>query len=108
MDVIYGDLACILYTSGTTGLPKGVKITRKSLINVAESYIETQGLNNNDVYGLFSAITFDVTSFVITTVICAGASLSVIPEEIRLNMSQLNEYLIEQNASHVFITTTGR
>ncbi|WP_296888834.1 non-ribosomal peptide synthetase [uncultured Methanobrevibacter sp.] len=105
LDISYCDLACILYTSGTTGVPKGVKITRKSVLNVAESYIENYGLNNDDVYGLFSAIGFDVSSFVISSVICSGACLSVIPEEIRFNMSELNRYFIEQGVSHAFITT---
>ena len=105
LDISFGDLACILYTSGTTGVPKGVKITRKSLINVAESYIETYGLDESDVYGLFSAIGFDVSSFVISVVMCAGACLSVVPEEIRFNMSKLNKYFMKQNVTHAFITT---
>ena len=105
IDVSYGNLACILYTSGTTGVPKGVKISRKSVLNVAESYIKSHGLNNSDVYGLYSAIGFDVTSFVITAVLCAGACLSVIPEDIRLDMLELNNYFVKQNVSHVFITT---
>ncbi len=35
MQVNESDIACILYTSGTTGKPKGSLITRKAIINVA-------------------------------------------------------------------------
>ena len=105
LPVVYGDLACILYTSGTTGVPKGVKNTRKSLINVSENYIEMHSLDENDVYGLYSAIGFDMSTFVIDVVITAGACLAVIPDEIKLDMLKLNDYFIDHNVSHAAIPT---
>ena len=105
LPVKYNDLTCILYTSGTTGVPKGVKITRKSIVNVSQYYSDNYGLNNNDVFALFSAIGFDVSNFIIAAVLYSGSCLSVIPEDIRLNMVEMNNYFTTQGVTHAFLTT---
>ena len=86
-------------------MPKGVKITRKSIVNVAASYVDSYGLSSSDVYGLFSAIGFDVSNFIIGVVLYSGSCLSVVPEDIRLNMVEMNNYFITQSVTHAFITT---
>lgn len=49
MDVGETDTASILYTSGTTGNPKGVMLTHRNLVTNCRSSAETLGLRESDV-----------------------------------------------------------
>ena len=105
LPVVYSDLASVFYTSGSTGVSKGVKIPRKALIYWVENYIRRYGFDEKDVYGLFSTISFSVCNFPINLVISSGGCLDVVPDDIRYDMLELNEYFIGHNVSHTFITT---
>jgi acyl-CoA synthetase (AMP-forming)/AMP-acid ligase II len=49
-EVAPGDIAQIVYTSGTTGTPKGARLTHRGLTNAARVAAERFGIREGDVY----------------------------------------------------------
>lgn len=71
------DLIYILYTSGSTGLPKGVQITHQNLINLLYSFQSTPGINQDDVLLAVTTISFDMSVVELFLPLIAGALLII-------------------------------
>ncbi len=69
------DIIYIIYTSGSTGIPKGVRICRKALNKFLEWAIPAYGAGENDVWGQYSYLSFDLSIVDIFTCLCSGATL---------------------------------
>ncbi|MBD2305376.1 amino acid adenylation domain-containing protein [Chroococcidiopsis sp. FACHB-1243] len=73
------DLAFVLYTSGSTGLPKGVMIRHRGLVNAVVSTQKQFEINSGDrILGL-TALHHDMSIFDIFGVLGAGGTL-IIPD----------------------------
>jgi len=70
-----GDLAALLYTSGSTGHPKGVMLSHQNMIIGAESVVEY--LENSASDRLLAALpfSFDYGLSQLTTAFCTGATV---------------------------------
>jgi amino acid adenylation domain-containing protein/non-ribosomal peptide synthase protein (TIGR01720 family) len=78
----FGDLAYVMYTSGTTGKPKGVMVEHGSLMNyiawAGESYGGGQGKLN---FPLFTSISFDLTVTSIFLPLVTGNTITIYEED---------------------------
>lgn len=76
------DLAYILYTSGSTGGPKGVMLAHAGYLNLVLGAVETYGLKASDRCLGFAAPSFDVSLSDIGIPLAAGAALCPVPADL--------------------------
>ncbi|HEX6521533.1 MAG TPA: amino acid adenylation domain-containing protein [Streptosporangiaceae bacterium] len=73
------DLAYVLYTSGTTGEPKGVMVSHRSVANVVADCNARFGVGPGDHFMAISAFNFDLSVYDVFGALSAGAAL-VVPD----------------------------
>ncbi|MFC5327295.1 amino acid adenylation domain-containing protein, partial [Bradyrhizobium oligotrophicum] len=88
----------VLYTSGTTGQPKGVVQTDRNVLHFISVYTNALHLNSEDRLTLFSSYGFDASVMDIYGALLNGASLHVFDLK-RSSLSDLHEWLIKQSVT---------
>ena len=82
--------AYILYTSGTTGTPKGVSVTYHNLENLVLSMQEMKIITSDDKLLAHTTICFDISFFEILVPLMTGASLHMVDKSDFLDADGLN------------------
>lgn len=91
--IIEDDLAYVMYTSGSTGVPKGLMHTHASGLAYARLSAREYGVRPQDILGNHSPLHFDMSTFEYLTGPLCGATTVVIPEETTMFPRSLAELI---------------
>jgi amino acid adenylation domain-containing protein len=96
------DVAHILFTSGSTGLPKGVAITHSNVIHFIRWAVTYFGISSTDRISGHPPLHFDLSTFDLYGSIAAGAQLHLLPPELSLIPHRLADYIRDAELTQWF------
>ena len=96
------DLAHILFTSGSTGLPKGVTITHASVMHFVRWARSHFDIDRAERISQHPPLHFDLSTFDIFGTLSAGAELHLVPAELNLLPPKLAQFIRDSALSQWF------
>ena len=104
--IIDTDILYVLFTSGSTGIPKGVIITHRSVIDYIEWAADTFGFGHDNIWGNQAPFYFDNSVLDIYSSLRGGGVMHIIPQNCFSFPIRLLEYVRDNSINTVFWVPT--
>lgn len=98
------DLAYIMYTSGSTGQPKGVMIEHHSLLNLAFGESEFCKITNHSRILTVASLGFDAAGWDIYGALLNGATLLIAEDDLRVSAYELHKFMKDNKVTIATLT----
>lgn len=98
-DSIDTDPLYINFTSGSTGVPKGIAIAHRSVIDFIDCFTELFSIKDDDVIANQAPFDFDVSVKDIYSALKVGATLVIVPRHFFSAPVKLIDYICENNVT---------
>lgn len=99
--VIDTDVLYILFTSGSTGIPKGVIISHKGLVDFTEWAAEEFGFNDKNIIANQTPLYFSMSIFDIYQTLRNGSTTYFVPHKLFSLPAKLMKYLEEKKVDTI-------
>ncbi|MFE1346682.1 amino acid adenylation domain-containing protein [Streptomyces sp. NPDC058757] len=99
--------AYVLYTSGSTGLPKGVEVPHSALANVLGSLAEHLGSRPEDRWLGLTSLSFDISAVELLLPLTTGGRVVLAPEGAHRDGPALLGLIRREGVTHVQATPSG-
>lgn len=94
-EIIDLDPVYATFTSGSTGIPKGVITCHRSVVDMTDNLVETFDFKENYVFGNQNPFYFDASIKDIYSTLSCGATMHVLPKSHFMMLGALVNYLVD-------------
>ncbi|MGC6172945.1 amino acid adenylation domain-containing protein [Lacrimispora sp. 38-1] len=101
-EVIDTDILYVMFTSGSTGDPKGVIISHRAVIDYIDWLTDVFEFNESTIFGNQAPFSFDNSVLDLYSTIKNGCETVIIPEEMFLSSRRLCTFINENKINTIF------
>jgi nonribosomal peptide synthetase protein VioF len=94
------DLAYVIFTSGSSGKPKGVMVEHRSVVNLTHWVREISMMQSDSRVSQNASLSFDASVQQVFSAWSAGATLLPVPEKVRIDGERMLGWLTSESVTH--------